>query len=255
MTRYYRPDSSRYTLRELRHVMPSFPAFLRAALGRWILGSRYGSRLVILRVDQIDRVAEEAVPGPLQPGLAQKTAAYQAEGWRRLFVYRWPLRGPLEAYGVAFLAADGRAAGVAVGSVGLGPRKTPAPHWVCALASRLTDGGCWKTCDSPPKLVNPPEYKIDYLPGQPVAVLVDRHYQRLAGVGDSVERLEEDDVEPFLVADNNREIDFHASRGVYVPLTEQEISRLNGIQGSATLPSRREGIRQARVSLTGQVGE
>lgn len=229
LTRYYRLDSSRYTLRELRHVMPSFRAFLRAALGRGLLRSRYGTRLVILRVDQIDPVAEGAVPGPLRPGLAQKTAAYQAEGWRRLFVYRWPLLGPLEAYGAAFLAADGRAAGVAAGSVGLDPRKTPAPHWACAIASRLTDGRCWKTCDYPPKLVNPPEDEIAYLPGQPVAVLVRRHYQRLAGVGDLVERLAEEDVGPFLVADNNREVDFQASRGVYVPLPEQDVRRMNDV--------------------------
>jgi hypothetical protein len=229
LTRYYRPDSSRYTLRELRHVMPSFLAFLRAAIGRRLLGRRHGTRIIIPRVDQIDRVGEEAVPGPLQPGLAEKTVAYQAEGWRRLFVYRWPLRGPLEAYGAAFLAADGRAAGVAVGNVVSNPLAPRVPRWVCAVASRLTDGRCWKTCDYPPMLVQPPEFAVEYLPGQPVAVLVGRQYQKLAGIGEQVERLGEGDVGPFIVADNNREVDFQASRGVYVPLTEQEVSRLNGV--------------------------
>jgi hypothetical protein len=122
--------------------------------------------------------------------------------------------------------------------------------------SRLPDGRFLATSDHVWKLTPHPGDLAEFLSGAAPDAVLARHYQRTEAPGVSPLPVREDELAGILLAREQRHVDYAVERGVYVPMTGEEIERFDLFERQPPdlrrfgrpddrKPSSPEGIREA----------
>jgi hypothetical protein len=97
----------------------------------------------------------------------------------------------------------------------------------CQITSQLQDGTFFTTTNLPLKFNKPPEFGVLRLRGADPMELVQRHQLALAGCSSpAILILNEEQIKNVLVDVKRRKFEWQVGRGVYTPLTAEELARL-----------------------------
>ena len=100
-----------------------------------------------------------------------------------------------------------------------------------ACASRFSDDTLGTTSSMKKTMEPTPWQHIERYPGVSAGALYRNHrdhLERLAGQGLIPVRLDPDRLDQFVLECELRYVDFHIGRGVFVPMTEEELDAISG---------------------------
>lgn len=216
---YFRIHGGRLSVAEIWRIARSNKAFVKVLAWKCVGG--YPFRFPIPRPESLNFVKpEEMPPGRYLDAALNLIDGFESAGLKLLFTHRID-----KLAGTAIVACLLDPAGTTIGtfvSTSLGQRYEAE----CLATSHFLDGSAGITTTSR-KLFKPqPHHRVEYRVKRSPAALVGRHRQNL-------ERWERDGKFPrkfapaelpkVLVEAQQRHIDFHAARGVFVPMTEEEV--------------------------------
>ncbi len=131
--------------------------------------------------------------------------------------------GRTKAYLAAMLHAGGLAWATAVVAVG----KTARPARLNCF-SLLRDDRVAATSDHRWRLIPHPDDLPEFVPGASPAALVKWHLARIETPGTWPVRVTKDELPGILLRREQRHVDHSVGRGVYVPMTPEEVEGLTG---------------------------
>ena len=220
-TTYYRVHGGRVTLAEYWRLAGNPLEFALAAAFKLFGGLPLDSS--IPRIEAVPFVEWDALPKDARTKLQGPIDLLEDAGYEYAFSYRAPL---LEAnrLGVAsaLLRADGRAFALVVFA-----REPNLSKVATSCISRFPDGSFGVTTGQKKQLQPNPKNPCHRHPGASADQLAELHAGHLAAWADdglTPQRLDRDTSLPAAVVQGEQElVDFHADRGVFVPLTRAEI--------------------------------
>jgi hypothetical protein len=221
---FYKIDSRRLTLGECWGLSPNPFAFLLVAVLKLLRVRLFGS-WALPRAESLTLLRPEQVPDAVHEQWRGAIEVCRSHGLDVQFYYTLPTLGSTwKCYEAALLGPDGRTLAV-LALVRTRRRGSTAEELALACVSRLPGGRLLITTDARRRLHTPPENVIEHMPGYSAFEVLERHRERFAEHERDMAAFEPAKLEAFLVAMSNRALDFHARRGVYVPMTEEEMSR------------------------------
>ncbi len=219
---YFRTDTTRLTFRELWRISSRLPVSLAACLKK-VLGLRHPARWAVCHEDAIRVVPASEI---LEPVVEE----FQRLGARLVFYHTGATVGNLEAFAAVLLPSEHDAVILVtwVRAQFSGPGKESSGY---VVTSHLQDGTFLSTTNHPRRLNTPPEYRVLRLrDGTPSAVF-RRHQHALGEAESSAIRVRNDEEAKNMILEiKHRTFQWHVARGVWVPLTHEELARL-GIAG------------------------
>jgi hypothetical protein len=221
MTEWYRLDGQALTYAEYWRMSSRVPPFLIAAV-RKALHVPVRFSFSIPRPSALHILQPGDIPGWVRRKWQAAVEACQDRGLALRFCHTVPLlETNREGYGAWFLSVDGLTAAALASARTHGRDGTSF-----ACCSRLPEGGCFVTSDQRRKLEPHPDDEIVRFPGADPSEIVDRHLQAMREPGRRFVRMEELDFPRLVLEREQRHVDFHIVRGVYVRMTEEEIDRI-----------------------------
>lgn len=230
MALLYKVDSRRRTFAEhWRLQWPNVDRFLVAAFCK-LLGIPQRSTFGIRRPEELYLHELSEVPGAVRERLADTVEACADVGLAFQFYASIDatVGTRVKAYLAAMLHVEGliwASAIVALVRSGYIERVHPAK---LTCFSRLPDGRYVVTSDHRWKLTPHPGDLVEYLDGSPPDVVVARHYERIDEPALRPVGVREDELAGVILQREQRHVDYQVERGVYVPMTEEEIDRIAG---------------------------
>lgn len=216
MTQYFRVDGQRLTYAEYWRMSPGFFSFAIAAAMK-LVRMPIASEFAIPRIDELTFVDPKSMPPYATHALAKFVRACLDADLRPQFTYTMPsLDGSSESYSSLFLSEDGRTAAQLIFV-----RSTDMEKTAIGCLTRLGDRRFLVTTDQPEALRSHPDDDMVRLVGRPPQEILARHAERLAAMtsGDrSPIRLDENSLKAMILYREQGHIDYHVSRGVYVPI-------------------------------------
>jgi hypothetical protein len=224
---YYRTDTTRLTFQELWRISSRLPVFLSACLKK-IFGLRGPARWAVQHEDSIIVLKPEELPGPCLTALIPLVDEFEQLGARMAFYHTVPALGNLESYAAVLLCAENNGFIVVVWTrawISQPGKETCA----CVVTSQLQDGTFFSTTDRPRTFNEPPEFRIGRYRRATPTELAERHQQALRQSELSpVPIRDAEKAKQVLLAGRRRLYEWHVQRGVYVPLTAEELDSLVG---------------------------
>lgn len=227
-TKYYKVHGGRLSFAEYWRMSPDPFTFLLCA-GMKLFGGmpfnfsipRIGELHYLDEADLL-RAAAKKMRGPIK--------RLQDAGFTLKFHFESPVLEDHRLGVAAVLLADDRQTYALV--MYARDRGNEQTHVSCV--SRFADGGrCVATTQK--KAMKPdPESRVARYPGAAADDLYDRHRDDLRAwedEGHRVERLDDAALAAVVLEAEQRHVDFHAARGVYVPMTRAEINRIRAANG------------------------
>jgi hypothetical protein len=222
---YYVIDSRRLSLAEYWRIAPR-GKFLIALLYK-LLGKPLNLKTFVPRIADPTVLSEAEVQAMGGEVVLANLKVMESLGYRRIFFYTIPAIGPVKGCCAVSLSSDGRTCGQILYVVSTRPLFQASVSLILCM-SRRPDGVDIVTVNRAQKLASRPNVDIArYLNAGPEEILA-KHQQRIAGLDLSV--FDTERMKQFVVEMNNREIDFHAQRGVYVPVSEETVRLLQAGQ-------------------------
>lgn len=224
MTTFYRVDGGKLTYAEYWRMAPEPVSFFIAAV-RKLLGFPIQFRFAIPRPDRLFLVDFAELPDVAASAMRPLVRAAQARGLRLGFYHRLALPEPHRIGAAAALLDE--------------------TEWTClyvifgkdrdqrqvqlTCASRLADDSLGITTTMPKTMEPVPTSHIDRHPGLDPAALYARHQEhleRLESQGLVPLRIDPDRLADFVREWEVRYVDFHIGRGVFVPMSDEELDAL-----------------------------
>jgi hypothetical protein len=225
---YYTVDSTKRTYGEHWRIQsPSVAGFLVAALCK-LLGVRLSHAFAIRRPDVLNVHATPEVPLSVRRQLADHIAECEDVGLTLQFYATVDavIGSRAKAYLAALLDADrlswATAMTVLIRSSGR-ERVQPAKLTCFSL---LPDGQYLVTTDHRWKLEPHPGDLVDFLAGARPEVIVAAHRRRARGSDTQLVTVREEALADVILGREQRHVDWQIERGVYVPMTGEEIERV-----------------------------
>ena len=218
---YYTTDISRLTFAELRRITaPNKLAFLLVAGAKVV---RRPWRTGLALAYESVRIAELTdVPPKQLEILAGPLGGCERAGFTRRFALAVPMLGDQEGVNVVHVNRDRTVLACAIYIRALANR-----HASVTLQSKLADGFVMATSNARRQMNAPPEFLSEHLPGARVVDLAERHRIRLRDQGTSQSQVLDDVAQRQFLLDNaQRSFEFQRDRGIFVPLTREEVARL-----------------------------
>lgn len=226
-TTYYKVHGGRLTVAEYWRMSPNLFSFLVAA-GLKPFGG-FPFNFSIPRIDELHYVEWDDLPGFARRRMRERVEQLESVGFERIFCYESPfLEEHRLGVATALLAADGRTFAVIPYF-----RDDNVQRCEVSCVSRFEDETLRGVTTTKKELRPIPEHISFRYPGLPADVLYERHQEHLRGWendGGQSSRLTREVVADEVLAVEQRTVDFHAERGVFVPMTPGEIRRIRAAQ-------------------------
>jgi hypothetical protein len=226
MTTYFRLDGRKLTYAEYWRMAPDPFSFFIAAVRKLIgLPVRFG--FAIPRPDRLFIVDFGELPDAVGSAVRPLVHQARAMGLRLGFYHRLAVPEPHRIGAAAALLdeAEWTCLYVIFGQ----DRQQRQLQLTCA--SRFADDSLAITTTMPKTMEPVPTSRIERYPGADPAMLYARHHEhleRLTSKGLVPLCIDPDRLADFVLDWEQRYIDFHIGRGVFVPMTDSELDRLCG---------------------------
>lgn len=224
MTTFYRVDSRKLTFAEYWRMSPDVFSFLVAA-GLKVIGLPIRFSFAIPRPDKLFVVEFDELPAAARNGMKRALRDAERAGLRLAFCHRLAVPERHRLGAAAVLLDDARQTAFSVIYAQHGAQRE------CQLSavSRFADDTLACTTTIKKTMVPVPGSDVDRYPGADPAAIYDRHrahLERLAGQGLVPVLLDEHRLPDFVHECEVRYVDFHIGRGVFVPMTDDELDAL-----------------------------
>jgi hypothetical protein len=218
---YYRINGQALTYGEYWRLSPNALVFAYVAL-RKLLRVPMRFTATVPRPDALYLLEPSQISEGIRRRWQPAVEECQDRGLRLQFCNTLPLLERERAtYGASLLRTDGLVGAAIVTSIVPSKEKT-----VFACLSRLANGRLLVTNDQWKKLETPPEYEHVRLPGASPEVVLDRHLEEIQREGRRLLQSDEATWRELVLHWSQRNFDFNLVRGVYVPMTEEEIEEI-----------------------------
>jgi len=225
MTTFYRVDGAKLTYAEYWRMSPGVMAFAIAS-GMKFFGFPFQFRFAIPRPDRLFLVNLDELPGPARRAMGRAIRSAEDEGLRLVFCHRLAVPEP-DRVGAAALMLDPRNVS---GLMIIYGQQNRVQQLQVACLSRFPDG-TYATTTTMKKTMEPmPDQDIERYPGEDAGGLYRRHVehvQRMAERGMIPIPFDPNRLEQFVLEREVQYVDFHAHRGVFVPMTEEELDAVS----------------------------
>jgi hypothetical protein len=223
---YYKVDSRRLTLGEYwRFSKKRVLVFLVLCLKK-LFGSAVDFKHGVVRITSLTRLESAQIPKDVQDALApsiERCAKLQADFQ---FLYTVPSLAATEGYAAAFLYDNGKIIPQVLFARSLRRGSTKVRN-TFACITRLSDGRLLSTVDQAQQWNAPSWSMVEYMPGAGVEAVFERHCERVKNLS-GVKAMETapDQLEKVIVEYSQRTADDKIQKGVYVPMTSDEVAKL-----------------------------
>ncbi|HUY89855.1 MAG TPA: hypothetical protein VMV10_14060 [Pirellulales bacterium] len=224
MTVWYKVNPNRLTYGELwrlaRHR--AWP-FAQAVYRKWF-NVPFPATSGFAFPESLELVEFQKLPGRAREVLGEIISQAENLGFRPLFCWQRSTLGEIKDYSAVLLSADGTTLGAAIW-VTAGGRN--------ASASFVAGSRCEErrliTSNSTYTIDGPPELEKLHFPGKSIDEIVALHALRLDRRGiERIQRATETDAAERILENQQRTLAFNLARGVYEPMTQEEIDWLSG---------------------------
>jgi hypothetical protein len=220
---YFRTDTTRCSFRELRRIHPRFDVFLAACFMK-AFGLRQSARTVMLHEEVIRVIPEESVPTAGMRAMGTVIEEFRRSGATLAFYHAVSGVGPMRGFAAVLLPPE-RDAVISV--TWTSPQASRGGKAGRAIVSELRGGTFLATGGGGPRFDPPPGFEVFRYPDASPAELMRRHRLHLeqnAATALPVEDAEQ--AERAVLAMKRRNWDWNVGRGVWVPLSEEELVSL-----------------------------
>jgi hypothetical protein len=230
MALLYKVDSRRRSFAEHWRIQwPNVGSFLFAAFCK-LLGIPQRCTFGIRRPEKLYLHEPSGVPRIVRQRLANAVRECEDVGLAFQFYASVDatVGGPAKAYLAAMLDAEGLTWASVIGVL------VRRENSDCAQPARLTcfsllpDGRYVVTSDHQWKITPHPDDLPEYLVGAAPDAVVARHYERMDEPALRPVAVREDQLAGIILGREQRHVDYQVERGVYVPMTQEEIDRITG---------------------------
>ncbi len=225
---YYRFDASKLTLAELWRCSNNRLEFVIAAICK-LFGVNTAPPFGIANADRLVRVAPAAVPEYARREVMALSEQAQTLGMTPGLCFTHPTVGAVRGYGWHMYGGD-RATVMAISYVRIVANAAVQEKALYAFVSELQDGRYLITAGSKQEEDSPPNYEGEYLRGQPMKEVLQRHRERLRyETATPVPVANEAQLERFVFEYERGSTDYQVERRLFVPMSIEEVERLRGM--------------------------
>ena len=229
---YYQFDASRLTLAELWRSCNNIFEFLIAIVCK-LIRVNVAPAFGMARTDRLVRISSGAVPPFAQSRMTPLAEEAQTLGMTPGFYFTIPTVGAVEGYSHPLRDGDGRIA-MAIDFVRISVNTVVNEKAAFYFLTKLRDGRYLVTSGSKREENGPPNHKREHLRSRPMPEVLQRHRERLAEQTAAPEPIMDDNQLELLMFQYEREIlDYQIERGVFTPITENEVERLRSLPKAA----------------------
>jgi hypothetical protein len=222
---YFHTDTTQLTFRELWRISSRLPVFLRACVNK-VFGLRAPARWAVLHEEAMNVLPAEELPDDCLRALQPLIQEFEHLGAQVAFYHTTPALGSLEGHGAVLLPAERNAVIVLAWAKAQITRPGKETS-VCAITSQLEDGTYLSTSNRPPRFHKPPEFRVQRCRGATPTELAQRHQQALAAAASFAVPVHDGaQAKTLLAAAKRRNYEWQVGRGVWVPLSPEELGRL-----------------------------
>jgi hypothetical protein len=217
-TPYYATETTRLTVAEIRRIFP--PAIALRVLAAKMFGTNIvapvGCAYDINQFFELDEVPQEA-----GVALEEMRVALETIGFRACFGHTSPFVSDSSGCAVNLLHEGGLMWAT------LAWTRSGATTAACTvIASRTRDDRIISTTNARRQLNHPPHVSPEYLPGHSPEMLAGRHQSRLNLLAGEYVIQDVETLRRTIVWMGDRMVDYHRARGVFRPMTQDEVERL-----------------------------
>jgi hypothetical protein len=221
---YYWADLTRMSWPELWRLAGNVPLFLVAAFIR-LCGLREAPTYGFTR-DNLRFIEPHTIPDDVAIKLKSVTDTCAHLGFRPCFWTTTGTIGSPGAYSITMLNNSGTVYAKAAWARAVRDIYS-REKLIFEVVSRLTESRFVVTTNDRMRFSLPRDFQIIRLPEQDVLHVLNKHHERLSRVpGDSIVRLDEVLLQDALLEASKRIQDFLIERGVYVPLSENQVAAI-----------------------------
>ncbi len=226
MTTFYRVDGARLTYAEYWRMAPGFLAFALSA-GCKLLGTPIRFEFAVPRPDRLFLVEFEEFPEAACRAMEPALESARSAGLRLIFCHRLALPEPSRLGAGAYLLDDTNETGLMIGYGQSGNSREL--HLACV--SQFTDETLATTTTTKKSMKPTPWQSVERYPGSNARTIYEKHLAhlaRLAGQGSIPVPHDPARFDRFVLECELRYVDYHIDRGIFVPMTEEELEALSG---------------------------
>jgi hypothetical protein len=226
----YKVDSRRRTFAEHWRIhRPNVHGFLVAAFCK-LLDIPQRCTFGIRRPEELDLHEPSDVPRAVRERLADTVAACEDLGLDFQFYASVDatVNTRVKAYTAAMLDAQGLIWASAIATLLRGGSNERVQTVKLNCFSRLPDGRYVVTSDHVWRTTPHPGDVPVFLPGASPDAVVAAHYRRIHEPAQRPVGVREDELAGVILGREQRHVDYQVERGLYVPMTEEEIDRITG---------------------------
>ena len=224
---YYKVHGGRLTVAEYWRICSSWQGFLYALALKPFGGFRF--TFSIPRPEDLNIVRPEDLPAEARDRLRGRVEGFERAGLELAFYQRSQI---LESHRVGAGAVLLGHGGEVIGTVAVASGRRWVGEFTCT--THFTDGRACATTTERAKFRTQPHITAFRCPRLKPEELCERHRENLArmeAAGHFPTRFTAAQLPRVILEAQQRFVDFHAARGVFVPMTEEEIARLCGGEG------------------------
>lgn len=226
MTTYYRVDGAKLTYAEYWRMAPDPLSFLLVA-GRKLIGFPLYFNFAIPRPDRLFLVNFDELPASARHAMGPAIRSAEKTGLRLIFCHRLAVPEPNRLGAAALLLDDEDTTGLMIICGQQGEHR----ELQVSCASRFADDTLATTTTMRKSMEPVPGQDVERYPGSSAGQLYRRHrehLERLESQGLIPVPLDPDKLEEFVLSCELRYVDYHIARGVFVPMTEDELDAVSG---------------------------
>lgn len=226
MTTYYRVNGRKLTFGEYWRMSPDPFSFLIVA-GMKLFGMPLKFNFAIPRPDRLFLVDFDELPKSARSGMKKMILGAEKAGMELVFCHRLAVPEPHRIGTAALLIDESCETGLMV--IYGKDRATEERQMSCA--SRFADDTLAVTTTMKKTMVPVPDMSVERYPGASPATLIKRHREHLEKLADEglvPVPINPNRYEEFVLDCELRYVDFHISRGVFVPMTDEELDAISG---------------------------
>lgn len=220
---YFHTDTTRLTFAELWRISSRLPVFLAGCRNK-ILGIRRPPRFAVYHEESVLIVPAEDVSPAAQRFLHPRVEAFEHHGAQLLFYQTVPSSSNLSGFGATLLPPEHNA----IATVTWASTRPGKESGGCVVTSHMDDGRFFFTSNHRARFNSPPLYVVQrHLHAAPDELL-DLHQEGLARSAAAAMPVENAEQAIQVIVEAKRaNFAWHVSRGVWVPLTQEELAALD----------------------------